>query len=318
MDQLLTGLKAAGEPTRFRLLNLLAERELTVTEVTQILGQSQPRVSRHLKLMVEAGLLDRFREGTWAFYRLADDGICADLARSLIGLAPVSDATLTRDRARLDEVIAGRVEIAQDYFRQNAERWDEIRALYVPEDRVEQSISKLTSDLPHGDFLDMGTGTGQILTALAPGFDRAVGIDLAPEMLTIARGRLDDANIANAQVRRADLFALPFDEESFDVITAHQVLHYLDRPAAAIREAARVLRPGGRLIVADFAPHDLDELRDVHAHRRLGFAPEEIQSALTEAGLNTGEVIRLSPPSGKGSKGLTILIWTGDQPESNE
>jgi len=313
MDELLTGLRAAGEPTRLRLLAILARSELTVTELTQILRQSQPRVSRHLKLMCEAGLLDRFREGSWVFYRRAHVGQGAKLANLLSGLVPAGDPTIARDLERLEAVRAGRAERAAEFFRANAEQWNRIRSLYVPEARVEETLLDLGVRHRIGTLVDLGTGTGRILELVGPKAESGIGIDLSPEMLAFARAHLEQNGIEHCSVRQGDLYDLPLQDETADLVTLHQVLHYLDDPAAAVAEAARVLKPGRRLLIADFAPHELDFLRDEQAHRRLGFSEDEVRSWLAQAGLEVKDVRELPPEGGEAAK-LTVVIYAADKP----
>ncbi|MEQ8269039.1 MAG: metalloregulator ArsR/SmtB family transcription factor [Parvibaculum sp.] len=312
MDQLLAGLRAAGEPTRLRLLALLARSELTVTELTQILRQSQPRVSRHLKLLCEAGLLERFREGSWVFYRLSGAGPVAELADVLSGLIPQEDLVIARDLERLEAVRTARAEKAAAYFRANADEWDRIRSLYVPEDKVEQAMLELGA----GDRLelvaDLGTGTGRMLELFAPNARSGLGIDLSQEMLALARAQLARPELQHCSVRQGDLYDLPIQDGTVDLVTLHMVLHYLDDPAASIDEAARVLKPGGRLLIADFAPHELDFLRESHAHRRLGFSEAEVKEWLSNAGLSVKETKNLPPEGGEDAK-LTVLIWVADK-----
>ncbi len=303
MDSLLAGLRAAAEPTRLRLLALCARGELTVSELTQILGQSQPRVSRHLKLLCEAGLLDRFREGTWVFYRLADDGRGGALARSLIAMLPEGDGTIARDRARLAQVKSARAAAAAAYFRANAERWDEIRSLYVAESEVERALAGLLGDERIELLLDIGTGTGRMLELFGPRARRAIGIDLSHAMLTVARTNLDRAGLDHCQLRHGDMYDLPLASGSVDLAIIHQVLHYADDPQAAIVEAARVLRPGGRLLVVDFAAHDLEYLRERHRHRRLGFTDDEVIGWYRAAGLRAERGVTLAGDP------LTVAIW---------
>lgn len=313
MEQLLAGLRAAGEPTRLRLLALLARGELTVTELTQILRQSQPRVSRHLKLLCEAGLLERFREGSWVFYRLAGTGQVGELAAVLSGLIPQEDLIIARDLERLEAVRTGRAERAAAYFRANAEEWGRIRSLHVPGDKVEQAMVALGA--PRGELgfvADLGTGTGRMLELFGQSAKGGIGIDLSPEMLALARAQLDRPELQHCSVRQGDLYDLPLQDESADLVTLHMVLHYLDDPAASIEEAARVLKPGGRLLIADFAPHELDFLRDSHAHRRLGFTETEVAGWLAEAGLKVGKTTTLPPEGGENAK-LTVLIWVADK-----
>ena len=285
MESILSALRAAGEPTRLRILGLLGHGELTVTELTQILRQSQPRVSRHLRLLSEAGLLDRFREGAWVFYRLIETGPVAHLARTIVDLIPEDDLEHQRDLERLADVRAARAEAAAAYFRANAPHWDKIRSLYVPEEEVERRLLAVLDELEVKDLLDIGTGTGRILEVFAPHIERGLGIDLSPEMLTVARTSLAAGDLAHCQVRLGDMYDIPAANESFDLVIFHQVLHFADDPALAIREATRVLRPGGQALIVDFAPHECEFLRDEHQHRRLGFADEEVTGWAESAGL---------------------------------
>ncbi len=309
VETLLTGLRAAAEPTRLRLLHLLAQGELTVTEITQILGQSQPRVSRHLKLMCEAGLLDRFPEGAWVFYRLAAKGRGGAVARRLLELLPeAGDQTLTLDQQRLSAIRAVRADRAQAYFRDNASRWNEIRSLQVDEAEVEKALLAVFAGRRIHDLVDMGTGTGRVLEVLGPHVERAIGIDLSREMLSVARTNLERLSLSNCMVRQGDIAQLPLPAATADAVTIHQVLHYATDPAALVAEAARVLEPGGRLAIVDFAPHGEEALRDQHAHRRLGFEDAEVEGWLRAAGLEPGPVSRLP------GKPLTVVVWTAHKP----
>jgi ubiquinone/menaquinone biosynthesis C-methylase UbiE/DNA-binding MarR family transcriptional regulator len=303
MENVLAGLRAAAEPTRLRLLALCARAELTVSELTQILGQSQPRVSRHLKLLCEAGLLDRLREGSWVFYRLSQRAAASSLARLLAGLVPDDDPIVALDRQRLEQIKRARAEAAAAYFRANAAQWGTIRSLYVDESEVERALLDLVPVGETSALLDIGTGTGRMLEILAPRAEHAVGIDTSREMLTIARVNLERAGLRNCSIRQGDMYQLPLPGASFDTVVIHQVLHYADRPAAVIQEASRVLRPGGRLLIVDFAPHALEFLRVDHAHRRLGFADDEILDWCRAAGLDPARARHLP-----GSP-LTVAIW---------
>lgn len=305
LDLLLNALRAAGEITRLRLLALCADDELTVTELAQILGQSQPRVSRHLKLLCEAGLLERFQERTWVFYRMAPDEAGGGLARLLGARIPGDDPTVMRDRERLDAVRRARAARAARYFRDNAARWDELRALYVSEREVEAALLDAAGSA--GALLDVGTGTGRVLELAADRIERGVGVDLSHEMLEVARVRLAGAGLRHCRVRHADMYNLPFSAASFDTAVLHMVLHFADRPAEAIAETARVLKPGGRLILVDFAPHDRESLREDHAHRRLGFAEREVADWCRAAGLNPAAPHRL--PGGT----LTVVLWRAER-----
>ena len=307
MDQLLAGLRAAAEPTRLRLLALCGRAELTVTELTQILGQSQPRVSRHLKLMCEAGLLERFREGAWAFYRLAQRGSAAPLASHLAALLPSDDPGLALDFERLEGVKRSRAAAAAEYFRANAGEWNRIRSMHIDEAEVERAVLAAVGDGDIGDYLDIGTGTGRLLELIGPRARHALGVDLSREMLAVARANLERAGLTHCSVRQADMYQLPLGSHAFDVVTIHQVLHYLEDPATAIAEAARVLAPGGRLIIVDFAPHTLEDLRALHAHRRLGFREAEVVEWCAAAGLSARPAAHLP------GQPLTVSVWAADR-----
>ncbi len=303
-------LKAAAEATRLRILALLGEAELTVSDLTEILRQSQPRISRHLRLLGEAGLVERFREGSWAFFRLGEQGAAADLARSLIARLDPTDPTLARDRERLTAVRSARAAAAQAYFRRHAAQWDEIRKLHVADTAVEAAIRAALAERPFRSLLDLGTGTGRILELFGPDIERGLGLDLSREMLAVARARLERAGLRHCSVRQSDIYDLAMPADAFDVVVIHQVLHYLDDGARAIREAARVLRPGGRLLVVDFAPHDLEFLREQHAHRRLGFAPESVAQWMSAAGLDMVSHRSLPPEAGSDGK-IAVSLWLG-------
>jgi demethylmenaquinone methyltransferase/2-methoxy-6-polyprenyl-1,4-benzoquinol methylase/ArsR family transcriptional regulator len=307
-NALLGALGAAGEETRLRLLALLSEAELTVTELVTILGQSQPRISRHLKLLVESGLVVRHREGSWAFFLAAPGGAAGDIARAVAQWLDPQDPVLLSDRARLIEVRRTRDVQAARYFAAQAPNWDRIRALHVPEERVETALREVVGSAPLHGLLDLGTGTGRMLELLAPLADRAVGIDQSPAMLAVARARLERAGLRNVQLRQGDIYAVPVERNGYDLVVLHQVLHYLDDPGRALREAARVLRPGGRLLLVDFAPHTEEALREHHAHRRLGFGSDEIATYLEDASLDLADRRDLPPLPGDGGK-LTVSLW---------
>jgi ubiquinone/menaquinone biosynthesis C-methylase UbiE len=304
ISELMAALRAVAEPTRLRLIVLCARGELTVSELAQILGQSQPRVSRHLKLLCEAGLLDRFREGSWVFYRLAADGTASALAQHLVTRCGDHDPTIALDLQRLSAIKSQRAERAAAYFSENAPHWDTIRSLYVDEREVEAALVEIIAAAQPRDLLDIGTGTGRMLEILGPLVGQALGIDQSREMLAIARVNLERAGAVNGTVRLGDMYQLPLPPASFDAVVIHQVLHYADRPAAAIAEAGRVLRPGGVLVVVDFAPHELEFLRSEHAHHRLGFADGEVAEWCRAAGLTPAAPTRLPGDP------LTVAIWT--------
>ena len=303
LDSLLNVLKAAGEETRIRILALFKGGELTVTELVTIMRQSQPRISRHLRLLCEAGLLERHREGTWIFYRLADLGEQADLVNSIMNYIPYQDQILQHDQKRLEEVKKTRDLKAASYFQENAANWDKIRSLYVPERQVEDYLLEITNNLEIETLLDVGTGTGRMLKLFSPHTKQGIGIDLSHEMLGVARSHLENNAITNMQIRHGDMYDLALMDGSMDLVLFHQVLHFADDPLAAIRETARILRPDGIVIVIDFLPHKNEKLREEHAHRRLGFSEEEINEwcRITDLKITTTKVMR--------GKELDLFIW---------
>ena len=310
--QSLEALRAAGEATRLRVLALLANVELNVKDLTQILGQSQPRISRHLKLMAEAGLIRRFREGSWVFFRLADSGAEAALASAIVASLDQTDLTLARDRARAAAVQKARAEAAQAYFKAHASEWDNIRALHVAESQVEAAMNDALGQGPFDLLVDLGTGTGRILELFGARASCALGFDLNHAMLAYARMKLERAGLPHAQVRHGDLYNVPLPDGAADAVVLHQVLHFLDDPSAGIAEAARVLRPGGKLLVVDFAPHELEFLREQSAHRRLGFARDQLGRLFESAGLKLERFAELSPEPSQGK--LTVSLWLGLKP----
>jgi ubiquinone/menaquinone biosynthesis C-methylase UbiE/DNA-binding transcriptional ArsR family regulator len=307
LDRLLTGLRAAGEETRLRVLALLRHGDLTVSDLTDILGQSQPRISRHLKLLHEAGLVERYREGAYVFYALGRDRPAAALGQSMLALLDRADRRVARDLERLGAVRAARDAAAAEYFGSVAADWDRIRSLHVSEGEVERAIREAVGPDPIDAHLDIGTGTGRLVELFAPQTRRSVGVDLSYDMLAVARANLERGQHRHVQVRPGDVYALPFEDASFDLVTLHQVLHYLEEPGRALAEAARVLRPGGRLLVVDFAPHELEFLRAEHAHRRLGFATDQIRAWLADAGVAL-DAVRDLTPKGPGDQ-LTVSLW---------
>lgn len=307
-------LRAAGEATRLRILALLAKGELNVKDLTQILGQSQPRISRHLKLMAEAGLIGRFREGSWVFFRLADAGIEAALAAAIVASLDPADPVIARDRARAAAVQKAREEAAQAYFKAHAGEWDKIRALHVAENEVEAAIDEALGPGPFALLVDLGTGTGRMLELFGHRAFRALGFDLNHDMLAYARMKLEAAGMVHAQARHGDLYNVPLPDAAADAVILHQVLHFLDDPAGAVAEAARLLKPGGRLLVVDFAPHELEFLREQSAHRRLGFAGDQLKRWLQEAGLSVERQRDLAPGANAAPETLTVSLWLGVRP----
>ncbi|MBM6595882.1 ArsR/SmtB family transcription factor [Microvirga pudoricolor] len=310
LDLALGTLRAAAEETRLRILALLTVGELSVSDLTDILGQSQPRISRHLKLLVEAGLVERHREGAWAFFRLTDHNPAAGLLRPMLDGLDDRDQRLVDDRARLDAVRAQRSQAAQAFFSRLASDWDRVRSLHAPEAVVEAAVLDILGDRPIRNLLDLGTGTGRMLQLLAPGASRVVGLDASHAMLSVARANLEKAGLSRIELRQGDIYAPPFPRDTFDLVIVHQVLHYLDDPARALREAARLVAPGGRILVVDFAPHRLEFLRETQAHRRLGFAADQVASWFGEAGLDCTLTKNIAPPS-RGEDQLTVSLWLG-------
>ncbi len=304
--QIVDVLRAVGEPSRLRILALLAREELAVLELCRVLDQSQPRVSRHLKLLAEANLVERFPDGAWVFYRLTGSGREREVIDYLLPQVDPGDTVLAQDRSRLDGVLAERTSAAQSYFAENAARWDEIRSLYVSDANVEDAIVQVSGERRIRRLVDLGSGTGRMLTLLGPRATQAVGLDLSQQMLNIARRNTTEAGLAHVELRHGDILDTRLADASADVVIVHQVLHYLGDPAAAVREASRLVAVDGRLIIVDFAPHSHEFLREAHQHRRLGFSDEEMARWLTEAGLPHLALTSLPPTR---SDGLTVKIW---------
>ncbi len=307
-------LKAVAEPTRLRLLVLLAAGELNVKDLTRILGQSQPRISRHLKLLAEAGLVERSPEGSWVYFRLAQDGEGATLARQMIADIDPVDPVLARDRRRAETLRQEHETAAQAYFHEHAGQWDRIRALHLSEDKVEAAIAAMLGAGPFDFLVDLGTGTGRMLELFSSQFRRGLGLDRSPAMLAYARAKLEGAHLPHCQVRQGDIYDLPLADQSADAVIMHQVLHFLSDPQRALREAARVLSPGGRMLIVDFAPHGLEFLREQFAHERLGFADQQIRQWLADCGLKLEAARNLAPEASEPQAKLTVSVWLASRP----
>ena len=312
MEELLAGLKAVAETTRIRILFALSHGELNVTELTFILEQSQPRVSRHLKLMAEAGLISRHKEGNWVLFRLREQGRSGALARALVDMLPASDELLAADLLRLEDIRQQRQGRADEYFRTNAADWAKLRSLHVREADVEQAMLGLLEKSKFDNCVDLGTGTGRILELLSDRAMNLFGLDMSREMLAIARSNIETHKLRNAQVRQADIYALPFADGFADLVTIHQVLHFLDDPQRALLEAVRILAPKGKMLIVDFAPHDFEELRDQHAHRRLGISSEHMAGWMARAGLSLIKHDVLPPPYVNARMGHTVSLWLAE------
>ncbi len=303
MDQLLASLRAAAEPTRLRLLALAGRGAFCVMEFTEILGQSQPRLSRHLKLLCDCGLLDRVREGTNVWFALPT-GSDGDLARELVARLPSDDPTLEADRRQAARVLAERAREASDSFRRQGADWDEMRALELPAAAVEQALMTLVPE--PGRLLDIGTGTGRVLELLAPRIQQGLGVDASKAMLALARTRLSGQAFAHCAVRQADMYRLQLADGAFDTVVMQMVLHYAEAPAGVVMEAARVLRPGGRLIVIDLAAHTRADLVTKRAHRWSGFSDAAIADMMAAAGLQPTAPLTVPGP-------LDVRIWPAER-----
>jgi ArsR family transcriptional regulator len=299
--------QALADPSRLRILALLQNMELSVGELAQVLGQSQPRVSRHLRILADAGMVERRKEGSWVFLTLADPERTGPLFDLLDRWADtVTERAFRDDAARLEAVRADRAEAAERYFAVHAEAWDSIRSLHVAESEVERAIDSALGDRPLGRLIDVGTGTGRMIELFGPRADQSIGVDRSSEMLRLARVKLEAAGIPSS-LRQGDMYALPLPDGSADSVIIHQVLHYAHSPAAAVQEAARVLSPGGTLLVIDFAPHDREELRDRDAHMRLGFDDATMTAWFDAAGINVDQIEHL-----RGGE-LTVTLWRGSK-----
>ena len=310
LAHLVTQLRAAGEITRARILALLAHGELSVGELAQVLNQSQPRLSRHLKFLTGAGLIERLPEGAWVFYRLPAEGGARALVDTLIASVDAHDPELKRDLDRLRDVKGERAEAAGQYFARVADEWDRLRALHYAEADIEKAVLAAAGPGPFDLVVDFGTGTGRMLTLFAGMARRVEGIDLSHQMLTVARSKLQDAGAANASVRHGDATASPYADSSASLVIIHQVLHFLDDPGRALVEAARVLAPGGSLIVVEFAPHTLEHLRTEHAHRHLGVSEADMARWADRAGLTVKAAKTFGAPGGE--KGISVMVWSAD------
>ena len=308
-----TIMRALADPTRLRIMRLLAAMELAVGELAQVLGQSQPRVSRHVGILCDAGLAERHREGSWVFLRASvgqDRGTpLGEAVARLLATAEREDADFAaacaEDRRQLAAIRAARESGAEAYFARHAEVWDELRRLHSPDELVETALVEALEGEPLGRVLDIGTGTGRMAELFAGRADGVVALDKSLDMLRFARARLQNFPSDTIELIQGDFAALPLPAEGFDTVLFHQVLHFAQDPAAPLAEAARVIRPGGRIAIVDFAAHDREELRDRHAHVRLGFTDAAIAALLAEAGFVPTQPITLDGGE------LVVKIWLG-------
>jgi ArsR family transcriptional regulator len=299
--------RAMGDPTRLRIVQLLREMELAVGEIAVVVGQSQPRVSRHIRILVDSGLVDRRREGSWVFLTLRRDETERALGALLdvVPRAPSEALWVEADLARLAAVRAERARSAEDYFATHAEQWDAIRSLHAPEADVEQSMSALLEASPLGKLLDIGTGTGRMATLFAGGASSVTAIDRSPDMLRLARAKTPADLGDKVRFMIGDFYSLPVEDATVDTAILHQVLHYAQEPERAIAEVSRVLTEGGRLLIADFAAHEREELRQRDAHARLGFSDAQIEAWYRAVGIELVETRAL-----EGGE-LTVKLWLG-------
>lgn len=305
--------RALADPTRLRIIALLRVMELSVGELAQVLGQSQPRVSRHVKILADAGLADRRKEGSWVFLTLGEARRVAPLLAAVDAwtAAEGGDHWAVADVARLAAVRADRAQAAEAYFAVHAAEWDAIRSLHVAESAVETAIRRLLGEAPVGRLVDIGTGTGRMIELIGGEATSALGVDRSPEMLRMARAKLAEAGLDRAELRQGDMYALPLPARTADTVILHQVLHYAHQPAAAIAEAARLLDDGGRLLVVDFDRHEREDLRTRDAHVRLGFDDAQMAGWFAAAGLDSVAVERLDGGE------LTVKLWLGRRPPAH-
>lgn len=305
--------KALGDPTRLRVARLLSAMELAVGELAQVLGQSQPRVSRHVGILCDAGLAERRREGSWVFLRQSEpEGASAALIEAVQALLATAEATepefaalCEADRRKLAAIREAREAAAETYFARHASEWDELRALHSADAEVERRLADALADAPLGHLLDIGTGTGRMAELFADKADRVVALDKNLEMLRVARAKLQHLPTARIELVQGDFADLPLPDASFDTVILHQVLHFATDPAPALTEAARVLRTGGRIAIVDFAAHQREELRDRHQHARLGFTDRQMADLLRAAGFAASAPVALEGGD------LTVKIWLG-------
>ena len=312
-SHIIDALRAAGEPTRLRILALLRRGDLAVGELVQILNQSQPRLSHHLKALANAGIVERLPEGAWVFYRAATIGWAHRFLDSIFAELDTESGDFQRDAYELSKVRSARAANAEAYFESVADEWDSIRTLHFQNEAIEDALLTAAGPGPFDRIVDLGTGTGRMLALFSPRTREAEGLDLSHKMLTVARANLARAGITNAKVRQGDVSATPFDQDSADLVIIHQVLHYVEDTAAVLAEAARILRPGGRLLIVDFAPHDLDFLRREHGHHRLGIRNEDLHDWAHKAGLTLQAPQQLAPPKTL-EQSLCVHVWTATLP----
>ena len=309
MERHALALKTLGHPERLRILALLSRGELTVSELVQILNLSQPRVTQYIKSLETAGIIERLKEGSWVFSRIrrGNEAISALVATTLATL-PAHAPILTADLRRLEDVRAERSVAAEAFFANVANDTGTLGDEYIPKANIESMLRKMAGKGPFEYMVDLGTGTGRMLEVFADRVTRGSGIDNNVHMLKVARHKLAKNNYNHIRVRQGDLNSTPLESELADLVTLHQVLHYLDDPQSAIIEAARLLTRNGIILIADFETHDQDEFRSEYAHRRLGFDDNDIEDWLAAAGLSLSRVETIKTQSSRPN----VKIWLGE------
>ncbi len=308
-------LRALADPTRLRVVRLLGAMELAVGELAQVLGQSQPRVSRHVGILCDAGLAERRREGSWVFLRAplatkqmpATYRLLMETLASAEGEDEALGALCEADRQKLTAVRSARGQAAEDYFARHADEWDELRRMHIAEALVEDGLKEALGNGPIGTMLDVGTGTGRMAELFAPDADHVVALDKNLDMLRVARAKLQNLPAASVELVQGDFVDLPFAKAHFDTIVLHQVLHFAPDPKQALCEAGRVTRAGGRIAIIDFESHSREELRERHAHAWLGFSDKQIEKFLQGAGFTLDRAIAFE------GEELVVKIWLGER-----
>jgi DNA-binding transcriptional ArsR family regulator len=279
-DNYIDALKAISEPTRFRLVRLCAQGELTVSELMRIVGQSQPRVSRHLKLLQDAGILERFREQHWVFYRVAQEEHYQLLVSGLIKQIEKNETIIQLDQSRLIELQAARATLSETFIETELPDWLRLHEYHGDTARFESAVQDALAEKTVGHLLDVATGTGRMLKIVGPLASSGVGIDLSKKMVTVARSVLAESGLAHLTVRQEDMYQMRFAARHFDTITIDQVLYFATNPDALIKETARVLKYGGRLLVVAFTAS-----KTAKTPPSVGIELSDIQQWIESAGL---------------------------------
>jgi ArsR family transcriptional regulator len=306
----LDSLSALSDPVRCRMLRLLDDHELTVSELCAILQLPQSTVSRHLRILSDGGWASSRRDGTSRYYSLVrgDAGLAQVWQLTRAELEVRRAVELSQDARRVAAVMARRRETSVQFFAGASDEWDRLRAEMFGRDFGPMALlGWLPSEWVVGD---LGCGTGALLPLLAPHVSRVIGVDASDEMLAAARVRASD--LANVELRKGSLESLPIDDRSLDAAALMLVLHHVPSPAAAMAEAARVLEPGGRLLIVDMAPHEREEYRHEMGHVWLGFSDEQMRRLLEQAGFTGIQVLAL--PASADATGPSLFAATASLP----